>query len=370
MKVKILQEDLQKGLSLGQRFVASRPQLPILANFLLSTDRGQLKLAATDLNLGLQIWLGGKVEEEGEISVPAKEITEFVSYLPSGEIELQTEKQILKVIAAQAEANFAGLKADEFPRGPTKNEKNLFKLEMKAFAAAVDEVSFAAANDDSRPVLEGILWQLSRDGYRLVATDGYRLALKEINHHQDLATAVSFLIPARSLNEAVKLAADQDQIQVSWDQQKSQILFIMKRAQISSRLLSGEFPDYQKIIPTESKIKVLLDRQQFLTAIRAVSVFARSAADVVVLDFQPQQLVIRAESSQVGQNEARVTTNHQGEAIKTAFNYHFLLDFLNHLPDDEAAVEVRLNEPLAPVLFSREGDKSLTHLIMPVRLDH
>ncbi len=369
MKVNILQEDLQKGFSLGQRFIASRPQLPILADFLLETDRGQLKLSATDLNLGISIWLDAKVEEEGKIAVPARDISEFVAYL-QGELRLKTEKQILRVISPRAEANFAGMKGEEFPQPPQGEEKNKIIIPTPQLTLAVGEVSFAAAHDETRPVLEGILWKLTPSGYQLVATDGYRLAWKKVAEKQALKSEEEFLVPARSFAEVAKLVEGEEKLAVTWDKQKSQIIFQWPRFQLTSRLLAGEFPDYQKIVPQESKVQVFLDQQEFLTAIRAVSVFARQAANIVILDFQPKQVVIQANAPQVGQNQARVPIRLEGEPLKVAFNYRFLLDFLNNLPAEEKEIVIKLNDPLAPVVFSRDGDPSLLHLIMPVRLDH
>ncbi len=369
MKVDILQEDLQKGLSLGQRFITSRPQLPILANFLLETDNGQLKLSATDLNLGISIWMDAKVEEKGCIAIPARDISEFVAYL-QGTLRLETEKQILRVISPRAEASFAGMKGEEFPRPPQGNEKNKIIVPTKRLTLAVDEVSFAAARDETRPILEGILWKMARAGYELVATDGYRLAWKKVVEKQALKTEEEFLVPARSFAEVAKLVEGEERLTITWDQQRSQIIFKWPRFQLTSRLLAGEFPDYQKIIPQESKIQVFLDQQEFLTAIRAVSVFARQAANIIVLDFQSDQVIIQANAPQVGQNQARVPIRLEGQPLKVAFNYRFILDFLNNLPAEEKGIIIKLNDPLSPVVFSRDGDSSLLHLIMPVRLDH
>jgi len=369
MKVKILQEDLQKGFNLSQRFVASRPQLPILANFLIETDKGKLKLSATDLSLGLSVWIDAKVEEEGKTSVPAKEITEFISYLSPGEVELATNKQILKVLSARAEADFAGVKADEFPQSPAI-EDGLLTLPAAELTAAVNQVSFAAASDESRPVLEGILWLLAAKEYQLVATDGYRLAHKKVGLKQGVGKPTSFLVPARSFNEVAKLAHSFSDLKVGWNKQKNQISFLLPNLKLTSRLLGGEFPEYQKIIPQAAKILAFVDSQELLAAIRAVSVFARQAGNVIVLNFQPDQLDIQASAPQVGRNKATVPIRLEGNKITVAFNYRFLLDFLNNLPNNESEVAIRMNDALSPVVFTLKGDDSLLHLIMPVRLDH
>ena len=262
------------------------------------------------------------------------------------------------------------MNANEFPQSPQGNKKNEIFVPAQKLASAVGEVSFAAARDETRPILEGILWKVTGQGYELVATDGYRLAWKKVAEKQAVKAEEAFLVPARSFAEVAKLAEKEEKVTISWDQSKSQIIFSWPRFKLASRLLAGDFPDYAKIVPQESKVKVFLDQQELLNAIRAVSVFARQAANIVIFDFQSNQVVIQANAPQVGQNLARVPARLEGEPLKVAFNYHFILDFLNNLPAEEKEVVIRLNDPLAPVVFGRDGDSTLLHLIMPVRLDH
>lgn len=369
MNFKILQENLSKGLSLTDRFVSSRPQLPILSNILFSVDKGKLKLSATNLDLGINLWLGGVVEKEGQLAVPAHELTEFVSYLPTGEISLQSENKILKVISPKAQATFTGMDPEEFPQIPQGNEKNKLSLNSKDLSQAVSQVGFAAATDEARPILEGIYWQFNKDGYQMVATDGYRLSLKKVAlEKSSLKENLSFLIPSRSLNEIVRLI-NEDQFEVSWDKDQNQIVFVFPNMRISSRLLDGDFPDYENIIPSESQNIANIDKQEFLSAVKIASVFARQAGNVVVLQFQDNKLEIKADATQVGQNSATVPVKYKGEPIKIAFNYRFLLDFLNSISKDEAEIIIKMNNPESPVTFEISNDSSLLHLIMPIRTE-
>ncbi len=369
MNVKILQENLAYGLNLAERFISPRPQLPILNNFLFTTDQGKLKISATNLDLGIILWLGGVVEKEGSLAIPAHEITEFVSFLPAGEISLEGETTNLKIISSKAEAIFTGANPQDFPQIPQGEEKTSFSLNCQQLSLAVSQVSFAATIDEARPVLEGILWRFDNQGYQMVATDGYRLSLKKIKEKFPFfEKEISFLVPGRSLVELVRLVQE-EQLKVSWDKQQSQLVFILPNLRLSSRLLSGDFPDYQRIIPQETKIEAFVDKEELLSAIKIASVFARQAANVIILHFNNDQLEIKTEAAQVGQNKTVIPARFQGEEIKIAFNYRFLLDFLNSIDKNQAEVVIKINDPLSPVLFAVNNDPSLVHLIMPIRTE-
>jgi len=371
MKAQILQEELSKGLSTVSRFVASRPQLPILANILLVAEKGKLRLSATNLDLGINLWLGGKIEKEGLVAIPAREITEFVSYLNPGSLNLELDKNLLVISSATNKASFVGMNGKEFPKIPQLEKETAFPLSLEQLSQTVGQVGFAAAVDEARPVLEGIYWQFEDKSYQMVATDGYRLSLKKVDLEKAVASSKKktvFLIPARSLSEVVKLS-DGETIQVGLTKDKNQVVFGFSQGQISSRLLEGEFPEYGKIIPQQAKTKVWLDKQDFLGGVKAASVFAREAANIVILDIDKKEVKIKADAPQVGENQSSVAAKVEGEPIKVAFNFRFLLDFLNAVPQGENNLLFEFTEPLSPALFKFEGDKSWLHVIMPVRLE-
>jgi len=371
MKAQILQEELNKGLSTVSRFVASRPQLPILANILLVVEKGKLRLSATNLDLGVNLWLGGKIDKEGLIAIPAREITEFVSYLNPGPLNLELDKNLLVISSATNKASFVGMNGKEFPKIPQLEKETAFPLPLEQLSQAVSQVGFAAAVDEARPVLEGIYWQLEGKNYQMVATDGYRLSLKKVDLKKAVVSGKKktvFLIPARSLAEVVKLS-DGEAVQVGLTKDKNQVVFGFSQGQISSRLLEGEFPEYGKIIPKQTKTKVWLDKQDFLGGVKAASVFAREAANIVILDIDKKEVKIKADAPQMGENQSSVAAKVEGEPIKTAFNFRFLLDFLNAVPQEENNLLFEFTEPLSPALFKFEGDNSWLHVIMPVRLE-
>lgn len=368
MKLQILQSNLTQGLSIVSRFVSSRPQLPILANILFSTDKGKLCLSATNLDLGINIWLGAKVEKEGSLTMPAKEVTEFVSYLSVQNVDLFSEKENqLTVSSSQATASFVGIRADEFPKIPRLDRKDSFSLPLNDLSKAVSQVAFAAASDETRPVLEGIFWQFEGGEYRMIATDGYRLSLKKVGLKDKKTEKSSFLVPARTLNEVVRLGKE-EAVEVGLSKNKNQAIFAFPQMEISSRLLEGEFPEYEKIIPEESKTRVYLDKDDFSQSVKIASVFARESANIVLLTIEKDQMTLTANSSRVGENKTSLPVKVEGEPIKIAFNFRFLLDFINACGDKKEII-IDLNDPLSPTVFRVDGDESWLHIIMPVRME-
>ncbi|MBU2592211.1 DNA polymerase III subunit beta [Patescibacteria group bacterium] len=375
MKLELLQEDLNKALSIVSRFVAARPQLPILSSILFSAQEdNKLCLAATNLEIGIQYWLGAKVTEPGQMALPAKDLTEFISYLSPGKITLESGKKIqVKIVSVGGESSFAGMDGKEFPKIPQINQDEIFSLPKESLSEAVAKVGFAAASDDTRPVLEAINWQFTKDGYRMVATDGYRLSLKDVSgikvKMKKETDSVSFLIPCRSLTEITHLADNKEEIKLGLTADGNQVVLVLEELQLASRLIEGNFPDYQKIIPKEAKTKVTLGREELLQAIKTASVFARGSSNIVKLEIKEGSVVVSANAPSVGENKTEIEAKVVGEGLRIAFNFRFVLDFLSAVPNTEKEIVLELTENLAPGVFKIPADPSYLHLIMPVRVD-
>lgn len=370
MKLSLLSENLSQALSDTSRFVASKIQLPILSHILFNTDQGRLKLSATNLELGINYWLGAKIETEGSFCLPAKEITEFVSYLPTGKLDFALkDKTLLTLTSDKTESHFACLPATDFPVIPSLDEKTVLEIDLSLLTQAINEVVFAAATDDSRPILTAILCTFTTNELRLVATDGFRLSLKTIKLTTPLtldSEAVNLLIPARSLSEVVKLAKGNGKIKIGLTKDSHQVVFVLENSEIVSRLIDGEFPDFNRIIPQESVVKIYLNKEEFAQAIRQSSVFARESANVVKFTVKKDSLELSANAPQIGQNKVSLEAKIEGEPLEIAFNYRFVSDFLAICQGEEIVIE--LNEALSPGLFRDQTDPDLTHIIMPVRI--
>jgi len=372
MRLSVLQENLAQGLNIASRSVATRAQLPILSNVLLTTDKGRLKISATNLETGINLWVGAKIEKEGSLSVPAKILSEFVSSLPAGKIELEAKENSLSLSAGAFKADFIGLSAAEFPLVPSLTGKVNVSFEGKVLASAVSQVAFAAATDEGRPVLTGVLILPKGNQLVLAATDGYRLSmkkLKEVKGLEKLAQSKSgLIIPSRTLIEVARLVgeADEEKIKLAITPKASQVIFALGEAEIVSRLIEGKFPDFEKIIPESSTTKVTVETETLTRAVRMAAIFARESANIIRFEIKGAKLRVSANTAQVGGNISEVEAKVEGKEGKVAFNSRYLLDFLNTISADQVSFE--MSGALNPGVFTALGDKSFLHIIMPVRV--
>lgn len=373
MKLSLLQENLNTALVNVSRFVSSKSQLPILNNILLSTDDGRLKLSATNLELGINYWIGAKIEAEGQITIPSKEITEFISYLPAGKIDFDVnENNLLKIVSPKAESIFTTVPASDFPSLPSIDPNTVFEVDISLFTQSIPQIAFATASDDTRPVLTAILCQFTTDSLSFVATDGFRLSLKTIKlvnpiEFKNGQEKVVFLIPSKSLIEITKLAKNTKKIKIGLTADGHQVIFILDDLEIISRLIDGDFPDYQRLIPESFTTKVYINRDEFTQAVKIASVFARESANVVRFNIKNDSTIeLTANAPQIGQNKATIEARIEGEPLTIAFNYKFLSDFLGVCKGKEIIIE--LNESFTPGLIRDQSDTQFTHIIMPVRL--
>jgi len=341
--------------------------LPVLAHVLLKTEDGKVKLAATDLETVVVTWVGAKIEEEGAVTVPARLLSELVANLPPGKIEISAEKQTLTLRAPQAKSRLNGLAAEEFPPLPEIKGEAAFLLDSKDFPAAVSQVVFAAASDESRPILTGVLLKGSGKAISLVGVDGFRLAERKIDLVDDLARDLSIVIPSRTLAEVARLAAHQENpVRVVLLPDENQVLFELEGSRIISRLLEGQFPDYKKIIPLSFNTRGKLLTEDFLKAVRLAAIFARDSASIVRLKLESSQpLTLFANTVEVGENRTKVEAEIEGEALEIAFNSKYLTDVLSNLQSEEVIFEA--SGPLNPGVIKPAISSDYLHLIMPVR---
>lgn len=374
MKVLVLQENLTKALSGVSRVVAAKAQLPILSHVLLTAEKGVLKLTATNLEIGMVVPVGAKVEEEGSISVPARVFSELVGELPAGELTLAEEDLHLKISMGSFKSDLAGVAASEFPALPEFDKKKLLEFSSAEFLSALKKVIFSAATDDGRPALTGVNFNLKGDKPRLAATDGFRLSVVNLSDRETELEVEKekegvFIIPSRALSELVRLAGEEEmgeKISVSGGKER-QLKFSVGKAEILTRLIDGDYPDYERIIPKETVATFTGDRESFLRAVRLASIFARESANVVRLTIEGGKLKVSSISSQIGTNEGTAEGKIEGDdGFTVAFNFRYLLDFLGSCEGDE--VRIDFSGTLSPGLFTDPSVKNYSHIIMPVRV--
>jgi len=375
MNVSVMQENLARGLQTVSRAVSSRATLPVLANVLLKTQDAGLKLTATNLEIGISSWVPGKVEGEGEITVPAKLITDLVASLPNQRIdlELSVKDRTLKLTCGGSRASIKGIEADEFPVVAVIGEAPTTAIPSRTLREALTEVVFAAASDESRPILTGVLTRFVGETVTLAAADNYRIAVRTLAVARPVATELTIVVPARSYAELVRILPDSDDpIEVTVTPNRSQALFHVEGTDLVSRLIEGQFPNYEPVVPKRDAwtARAVVDRETFLAGTRRASIFARDSANIVKVEVggdgsEGAGIAITAHAADVGDNADSLEAAVEGSPTTIAFNARYLIDVLANLGSDEAALE--LSGPLAPGVIRGVGKDDYVHVIMPVR---
>lgn len=368
MKLTAMQENLARGLAMVSRAVSSRATLPVLSNVLLKTEDGGLKLTATNLEIAITAWVPGKVDADGSLTVPARLFADVVSGLPAGErVELEGDGPSLRVSGGRYQTRLRGIEAEEFPVIPPPGERPTTRITQKGLREALSEVVFAAASDEARPILTGVLTRFAGDQLTLAAADNYRIAVRSIPI-LDAVEDTSLVVPARSYIELMRvLSEDEEPLEVMLASSKNQIIFHTQGADLVSRLIDGQFPNYQQVVPTSHTTRAVVDRDELLKAVRLSALIASSAANVVKLSLAGEDggtITIGAQA-EVGDTTGEVEAAIEGEAVQIAFNARYLQEALANVEAEQVALE--FTGPLSPGVLRRVGDDDYVHVIMPVR---
>ncbi|HEU65401.1 MAG TPA: DNA polymerase III subunit beta [Chloroflexi bacterium] len=373
MKLSCLQENLNRGLSVVGRAVATRSTLPITQNILIAAEQSRLKLAATNLEMATTCWIGAKVEQEGAITVPARLLTDFVNSLPNDliEISLPANSRILELKCGHFQARINGIDAADFPPIPQINDGVTTTIEAESLREGITHVAFAAATEESRPVLTGINTEFDGDQLSLVAADGFRLAVHTTTLSTPVNKKTTVIIPARTLNELNRLLGEQEEpVEITVNEKKSQLLFRLKDAELISQLIQGSFPNYSQVIPQNYTTRAVVDINEFLRVTKMSSVFARDASGIVRLvitpgsELTPGKVTVSAQAEEIGDNVGEIDALVDGEEAKIAFNVKYLADVLSVLHQTQVALEV--TTPSSPGTIRPIGVDNYVHVVMPM----
>ncbi|MGH7203956.1 MAG: DNA polymerase III subunit beta [Candidatus Levyibacteriota bacterium] len=367
MKVQILTPNLQNKLSFLNRAISSKPQIPVLQNFLLEAHENKIKLSSTDLEIGIEINCPAEVEEAGEITVPAKLFTELINSLSDDTLTLETKENVLEVQTKKTQSRFQTISSEEFPKLYEEKGEKLAVLSGKDIKPELASVIFAASQDTTRPALSGILVRKEANGFLLVATDGYRLSLRHYKvTDSHVGEANTFIIPARVFRELLAMKEEGEAINMYISQQNNQVLFEQGETILIGRLIEAEFPNFEKIIPSDFSVSTACDREELLKAVKICSVFARDSANIIKLSLAKDHIMVSSGASSVGENSVRVDANLSGEENEIAFNSRYLLDVLSNVEEKNLVFD--MIGPLNPGVFKIQNDESFLHLIMPIRV--
>ncbi|MEA3338896.1 MAG: DNA polymerase III subunit beta [Chloroflexota bacterium] len=375
MKVSCLQENLAKGLGIVGRAVSPRSTLPVLGNVLMATEAGRLKLSATNLEVGISCWIGAKVEEEGAITVPARTLTDLVNALPPEQVdmELVERTQTLNLCAGRSESNIKGIDAQEFPIVLTPEGEGGIPIAPEVLRTAIQQVAFAAATDESRPILTGVLAQFEEEQLTLASADGFRLSVRTLSLPQAVADPFSIIIPARALTELGRISGEQkDPIVITVTPTRNQVLFQLTDIVLVSQLIDGNFPDFNQIIPKGRNTHTVVDTASFLKACKTALIFARDAAHIGRLHIKPGtelvpgHVVVSATSAETGDDVSELDATIEGDEVEIAFNVKYLIEVLSVAGSPQVALDTTTSS--SPGVILPVGEVDFTHVIMPMHL--
>jgi len=392
MRLSVLQENFSKGLSIVGRAVSSRSTLPVLGNILLSTDDNRLKLAATNLEVGVSCWLGAQVEDDGAITLPARLLTDWVNSMQPDRIDMEmvVRQMSMHLKCGRSESNIKGIDASEFPLIPTADGANALGLPAATLRKIIDQVAFAAADakDTSRPALTGVLAKFEGDRLTLAATDGYRLSVRRTLLPAAAPADISIIIPARSLGEVSRISGEADPdrpVEITVAPARNQILFRLfgrgegdkgafHQVDLVSQLIDAKFPDYHAIMPKGHNTRTVLDTAAFVRALKVASLFARDASDRVVFtitpgsDTLPGQITLRATSAEAGDNVSDLDALVEGVPIEVAFNARYMIEVLSVIDTPQVVLETTRSDRPGVFRPVGSGPEEFAHVIMPMQL--
>lgn len=376
MKVTVLQENLARGLGVVSKAVSPRSTLPVLANILIASDEGRLRLSATNLEMGVTCWIPARIEEDGSTTVPARTFSDLVSALPNEQVmlKLDIQTQTLNVRGGTSTNDIKCIDAQEFPPMPAPDLEGAIQINSGDFREMIHQVTFAASSDEARPVLMGALIQVDGDKLTMAAADGFRLSVRKALLSAPASAPISVIVPAQALKELARVASDgEEPIYMALPKGRGQVVFRVKDVEIISQLIDGAFPDYQQIIPRSYKSRTLVSTASLLKACKQAEIFAREGSNAARFniksaqgEMQPSEVEITAASEETGKNETIVEATVDGGGLLIAFNVKFLREALEVIKTPNVALET--SAPNAPGVIRPVGDDQFLHVIMPMHL--
>lgn len=363
MKIVCLQENFKNALSIIERSTGQNSTLPILSTILLETENGLLKISATNLELGVITWIPAKIDKKGEICVQSKILNGFINNLTNGKIDILLNENILNIKKDEFEANLLISDPKSFPIIPKIKSDKKIKIKQKDLKESILKVLNSASILDLRPEITGIYFNFKKDGLKLVSTDSFRLSEKQIITDSNINNENNFILPIKTAQELNRLLKEtEDDLNIFID--KNQIMFEFDNIQIYSKLIDGQYPPYEQIIPKNFKTKTIFKKQDFLNSLKIASVFCGKTNDVKIKILN-NNIEISAQDSEKGENKNKVNTQTTGPEIETVFNYKYLIDGLNNINDSDIAFS--FNEKNTPTLMSGLKEKGYIYIVMPIR---
>jgi DNA polymerase-3 subunit beta len=375
VKITARQDQLSQALRVAGRAVAARSPLPITANVLVATEGSRLKISATNLEIAITTWIDATVATEGGIALPARLLSEFVDTLPAEPVELTVKEgsHSAHVRSGRFEATIRGMSADDFQVIPTAGEEAAATVDAQQLRDMLDQVVFAAAMDDTRPVLTGVLATFSGNQITLTATNGFRLATRAGELASAAAGDFSIIIPAKTLNELARILPDGEApVQIAVTPNRNQVVFRTDDLHVVSRLVEGTYPNYRQIIPTKFSTKVVVSTEELMKATKIASFFSRDNSNIITLEVQPGgeagvgSVVVSGAAAELGEDRGELDAVVNGGETRISFNSRYVSDVLGVLHADQVGLE--LTGPNSAAVFKPIDAADYTHVVMPMHV--
>lgn len=362
MKFKTKKEIFLNGIQTVQNVITPKAALPILSNILLETQQNKLKLTATDLDIGITCVIPVDIQEPGAITIPAKRFNDIIKESPGEEILVTTKKNNQVLIETEkCQFKILGLAQEEFPKLPEFKDKEVINLEQATLKQMLALTSFAVSFDESRYILNGILFKISKGKLVFVATDGKRLAIAERKLQQNIDKDISIIVPIKTIQELNRNLKEDGELSLILG--NNQALFDLGPVVIISRLIEGEFPDYQQVIPPPSENKVKINREEFLLAVKRAALLSTPDYQAVKIEVFKNKLVVSKSTPDIGESCEELPIEYKGREIAIGFNPGYLIDILKNLSED--AIGFELIDSEKPGVIRLDG---YTYIVLPMRL--
>lgn len=374
MKFTCLQDNLAKGLGIVSRAVSARSTLPVLGNILLATDQAQVRLSATNLELAVTCWIGAKIEDEGSVTLPAKTLVDLVNTLPGEPVSLAltARTQTVNINCGRIKASIKGIDAQEFPTIPPADLDKSIQLNVEDLRSMITSVIFAAATDETRPILTGVLARLEGNRFVLAASDGFRVAERTAYLSSPVSEPVTAVIPARALAELARIIDPEQPVYMQLPPGRGQVIFHNGTVELVAQLIEGAFPVYQGIIPKAYRTRTVVGTDEFRKACRSSDIIAREAAHTTRLKIKPGEeltpghVTISATAAEMGDNVADLDATIEGDAVEIAFNVKYLVDVLGVIDTPNVALETA--GATSPGVIKPVGRDDYIYIVMPMHL--
>jgi len=372
MKIEILKENFKTGLNIVEKIAGKNLSLPILDNVLINTEDNFLSLSSTDLEMAVKLWILTKIIKKGKVVVPVKLLSNFISSLPNEKILLEAKGLNIEIECENLKTQIQGYNSEEFPIIPEFKDLEFLEIDNKRFCQGLFQVIDISSTSQTRPEISGVYFSFSNNSIKIVATDSFRLAEKSISLEKALKKDYSFILPQKTAKEIINILEEKEgMLKIYFSPNQILFEFPIKEVphpqiQITSRLIEGEYPNYQDIIPKKFKARVILKRDEFLSQIKTASLFSGKINEIkFVINAASKEVVIFAKDPDVGESKSVITTKIEGDSMEISFNHKFLTDGLLKIKSSEIYFDLSKEE--GPCVLKPVGDTSYVYVVMPIK---